>query len=235
MDILPVLDLRDGIVVHARRGERASYAPLRSPLLAGSDPLDVLGAMLAATARAKGSGPPSAAYLADLDGIVRGAPQWSLLDRLRAHSPVPLWLDAGFADAEAAHAAAQRGFVPVVGSESLASIDAMPALHDALSDGGWVLSLDADACGARDPAEVLGRPELWPRTVIAMDLTRVGSSVGAIGDWLRQCMATAPDRRWIAGGGVRDREDIRQLDEAGVAAALVATALHHGSLTQAIR
>ncbi|NBR98589.1 MAG: histidine biosynthesis protein, partial [Betaproteobacteria bacterium] len=32
MQIVPVLDLRDGIVVHARRGDRASYAPLRSSL-----------------------------------------------------------------------------------------------------------------------------------------------------------------------------------------------------------
>ncbi len=35
MRIVPVLDLKGGIVVHARRGQRAEYAPLRSPLVAG--------------------------------------------------------------------------------------------------------------------------------------------------------------------------------------------------------
>ena len=33
MRIVPVLDLKGGIVVHARRGRRAEYAPLRSPLV----------------------------------------------------------------------------------------------------------------------------------------------------------------------------------------------------------
>ena len=35
MRIVPVLDLQGGVVVHARRGDRAGYAPLRSPLVDG--------------------------------------------------------------------------------------------------------------------------------------------------------------------------------------------------------
>ncbi|MBU3694009.1 MAG: nickel transporter [Rhodocyclaceae bacterium] len=230
MDIIPVLDLRAGVVVHAQHGERASYAPLRTPLIATCDPVDVLAAMLAAAARANHRRPPPAAYLADLDGIVQGAPQWALLRRLRDAAPVPLWLDAGFASAAAALEAAQRGFLPVLGSESLGSIDALPTLQDTLTDSSWILSLDADASGPRDPAGVLQHPDLWPLTVIAMDLTRVGSGAGGVGDWLARCMVMAPERRWIAAGGVRGRDDLRMLKTVGVAGALVATALHQGAL-----
>jgi phosphoribosylformimino-5-aminoimidazole carboxamide ribotide isomerase len=230
MDIIPVLDLRDGVVVYAQRGERASYMPLRSQLVAGCEADDVLAALLTAASRANKFCTPPAAYLADLDGIVRGAPQWRLLDRMRAVSPVPLWLDAGFATADAALAAAQRGFVPVIGSESLAGPGGLSTLRDHMADTAWVLSLDADASGPRDPAGVLQRPELWPRAVIAMDLARVGSGAGGLGEWLIRCMSVAPDRNWIAAGGVRSREDLRELEQAGVAAALVATALHRGSL-----
>jgi phosphoribosylformimino-5-aminoimidazole carboxamide ribotide isomerase len=228
MDIVPVLDIRDGIVVHARRGERASYAPLRSGLLAGSEPVAVLEAMLEAVASAGLQSP--AAYVADLDAIVAGKAQWALLDKLRRASPVPLWVDAGFGDAAAAMAAAAHGCVPVIGSETLTTLDGLADALSGLAQARWILSLDHDAQGPRDPAGVLQRPGLWPRDVIAMDLTRVGNSAGGVGTWLETCMGMAADRAWIAAGGVRDRGDLGSLRAAGASAVLVATALHTGAL-----
>lgn len=229
MDIIPVLDIRNGVVVHARRGERASYAPLQSALLAGSDPAATLEALLTAAALASGRA-PVAAYVADLDGIVDGSPQWALLQRLRRSAGVPLWVDAGVSDASAVAAAAKLGLVPVVGSESLRAADTLARLGGLLPPEGWLLSLDADAAGTRDPAGALQQPGLWPRRVIAMDLARVGSGAGALGDWLLRCIRLAPDRAWIAAGGVRSAADLEALDKAGVSAALVASALHDGSL-----
>src|SRR5919202_250232 len=39
MQIIPVLDLRAGIVVQARRGQHSEYAPLRSSLVQGCEPV----------------------------------------------------------------------------------------------------------------------------------------------------------------------------------------------------
>jgi len=231
MDIIPVLDLRDGVVVHARRGERASYAALSSPLVDGCVPTEVLAALLAAASRAADPRPVPAVYVADLDGIGGGATQWELLERLRdAAAPAALWLDAGFADADAALAAAVRGFTPVIGSESLTDISSLATLRRKLSEDAWLLSLDADAAGPRDPSGVLQRCDLWPRRLIAMDLTRVGSAAGGVGDWLCTCMRLATDRHWIAAGGVRHRQDLVRLERAGVSGVLVATALHAGAV-----
>jgi phosphoribosylformimino-5-aminoimidazole carboxamide ribotide isomerase len=227
MDIVPVIDIRGGTVVHARRGERASYAPLQSALVEGSEPLAVLHALLGAVAAA--GSPATAIYVADLDAIVSGQPQWPLLELLRSASLAPLWLDAGFDSAAAALDAARRGFVPVVGSESLRNLDGLPAPAYLTADA-WVLSLDRDASGPRDPAGISQRPDLWPQRVIAMDLTRVGSAAGGVGAWLEACMAMSADRTWIAAGGVRSRSDLRALQAAGASAALVATALHNGEL-----
>jgi len=227
MDIIPVLDVRGGIVVHARRGERASYAPLRSALTRSSEPTVVLRAMLDAAA-AIGLGAP-AAYVADLDAIMTGTAQWDLIGRLRDASPVPLWVDAGFAGAPAAMAARSRGVVPVVGSESLTGLDGF-ATHAGLAPEDWVLSLDRDADGPRDPAGIRGRPDLWPRRVIAMDLTRVGAGAGGVKHWLGACMAISADKAWVAAGSVRGGDDLAALRTAGASAALVATALHEGTL-----
>jgi len=42
--------------------------------------------------------------------------------------------------------------------------------------------------------------------------------------------ATFPDLELLAGGGVRDADDLRALAAAGAAGALVATALHRGTI-----
>ena len=66
MEIVPVIDLKGGIVVHARRGQRAEYAPLRSPLVEGCDAVTVARA-LGAVCRTR------RLYVADLDAL-GGAP-----------------------------------------------------------------------------------------------------------------------------------------------------------------
>ena len=48
MQVIPVIDLSRGRVVHARRGQRELYQPLRSPLCVGSEPLAVVEGLLRA-------------------------------------------------------------------------------------------------------------------------------------------------------------------------------------------
>lgn len=223
MNLIPVLDLAGGIVVHARRGRREQYAPLRSSLLEGHQPLAVLPVLVATSGG-------SAAYLADLDALAGGDRQEGLLRQLAAASPVSLWIDAAYADAASCIAARRSGWIPVVASESLSSIDDLAAIRAVLPADDWILSLDRGPEGLRDPAGAMGRPDLWPRRVIAMDLGRVGSEAGPVGPWLRELVAAAPDREWIAAGGVRNRADLDALATLGVHTALVATALHQGLL-----
>lgn len=228
MEIVPVLDIRGGTVVHAVRGERASYAPVRSVLTTSSDPVAMLQAMFDCI-HASGLH-TCAAYVADLDAIVSGNAQWGLIERLQRASPHPLWVDAGLASAAAARAARARGVVPIVGSESLKSLEGFEG-EGRIDAEHWILSLDRDRLGARDPAGILQRPELWPQRVIAMDLTRVGAALGGVGRWLEACMSMSAGTTWIAAGSVRHRQDLQALSVAGTAAALVATALHDGTLS----
>jgi phosphoribosylformimino-5-aminoimidazole carboxamide ribotide isomerase len=46
--------------------------------------------------------------------------------------------------------------------------------------------------------------------------------------------AEHPDLELIAGGGIRDRDDLLQLARSGCAAALAASALHDGRLSREI-
>ena len=62
MDVIPVLDVQDGVVVRAVRGDSANYRPLETPLAATSDPVDVAKGLRALY-------PFRRLYVADLDGI----------------------------------------------------------------------------------------------------------------------------------------------------------------------
>jgi phosphoribosylformimino-5-aminoimidazole carboxamide ribotide isomerase len=66
-----------------------------------------------------------------------------------------------------------------------------------------------------------------------MTLARVGSGAGPDVDRLAAVRRIASGRRIYAAGGVRDAADLAALAHAGIAGALVATALHDGRLAGA--
>jgi phosphoribosylformimino-5-aminoimidazole carboxamide ribotide isomerase len=245
MQIIPVLDVAQGQVVRAVRGQRSAYRPMRSQLAAGSDPVDLAHALrahpavvAAPTAQAVMTRSPAHAvlYAADLDALGGGAPQAACWARLLAAWPqMQLWLDAGFEDGAQGQALRrQLGTLgerlrPVHGSESLRSRAALAAIAQ---DPQAILSLDCRGGQALDPAACWQAPSLWPRTVIVMTLDRVGAAAGPDLDTLAQLRARAPDpgRRWIGAGGVRVQADVERAAAAGAQAWLVASALHDGTL-----
>src|SRR5262245_50586954 len=102
VQVIPVLDLLDGRVVRAVRGDRAAYRPIVSTLAAGSEPLTVARALLD---RCATPGHDAVLYVADLDAIQGREAHVATLQRLLEQLPdLTLWLDAGFADAQQAQA-----------------------------------------------------------------------------------------------------------------------------------
>jgi phosphoribosylformimino-5-aminoimidazole carboxamide ribotide isomerase len=236
VEVIPVIDLKGGVVVHARRGERTHYAPLRSPLCAGSAPADVVRALL-------GVHPFAKLYVADLDAITGTGGHTGIVAELASTFPgLELWVDGGFADAsEVRRWRGHTRAVPVVGTEVLRNADELRALDASVAlerrRGArlrdWVLSLDwrGDAfCG---DARVLEATAAWPGRVIVMTLARVGAAEGPDVERVRDVRERARDVSVYAAGGVRDGADLRALARIGVAGALVATALHAGTLTKA--
>lgn len=217
MELIPVIDLADGVAVAAAGGDRAGYRPLASPLCASARPADVARGLVAATGA-------RTLYVADLDAIGGRAPQMAALDAIRRAAPgLALWVDAGFHDARSARAFARGlAYTPVLGSETARS------LPDGA--GGYILSLDFRA-GPLGEAALLDMPERWPPTVIAMCLAQVGAAAGPdLAITADICRRAGTQRRVFAAGGVRNAADLAALAALGCAGALVATALHGGTL-----
>jgi phosphoribosylformimino-5-aminoimidazole carboxamide ribotide isomerase len=225
MEIIPVLDLKGGVVVRARMGERHLYAPIATPLAATSDPLDVARGLLAVY-------PFATLYVADLDAIEGRGDNSAALRRVQRGCPgVSLWVDNGIADASAAARWLDAGLGSLVlGSETQADATLVRSLA---ADDRVILSLDFRGAEFQGPPALRDQPASWPAKVIAMTLARVGSGAGPDVDRLAEVRWIAAGRRVYAAGGVRDAADLAALARAGVAGALVATALHDGRLRRA--
>jgi HisA/HisF family protein len=235
MNIIPVLDLRGGVVVRARMGERHRYQPIASPLSPTSDPVDVLRGLLSVH-------PFTTFYLADLDAIEATGGNEPVLHRLRAEFPaLTLWVDNGVADVAAAKRWLDAGLGHlVIGSESQKDMALLRYLvgqdcmnQDRTDHDRIVLSLDFRGDAFQGPDEILAKPALWPRRVIVMTLARVGSGAGPDLKRLAAIQSIAGGREIYAAGGVRDAADLRALKAAGVAGALIATALHERRIVAA--
>jgi HisA/HisF family protein len=223
MDIIPVLDLRGGIVVRAHTGQRDQYRPLESPLSPTSDPVDVMRGLYSVY-------PFKTFYVADLDAIMGTGNNEAVLGRLTAEFPAAVfWVDNGVSDLSSARDWLDAGLGHlVVGSESQHGMALMRRLseHDRV-----VLSLDFRDQGFLGPPALLDDVASWPRRLIVMTLARIGSGAGPDLDRLRAIRESAAARDIYAAGGVRDSADLAILKGAGISGALVATSLHDGRLT----
>jgi len=114
--------------------------------------------------------------------------------------------------------------VMVLGSESQQHIPQV-------TDLDFVLSLDFKNGTPLGIQAWFSEYLFWPKRVIVMNLTRVGSAAGPDLSYLQSMLNTHPEHEFIAAGGVRDYQDLVQLKLLGVSAVLVATALHQDKLS----
>jgi phosphoribosylformimino-5-aminoimidazole carboxamide ribotide isomerase len=233
--VVPVIDLLAGRAVHARGGHRSAYKPVESTLCSGHDPLrlaqayrDLLGL--------------SDLYLADLDAIAAHAPDLKIVRRL-AGAGFNVWLDAGVQDAESIHGIESAGASTVIAAtETLRGPAALADLVRRARAGSVVFGLDLHA----------GRPSLAPgsnwkttepaglivealsagiRRILVLDTAMVGSGrgIGTLG-LVEKLRRDHPGIEVSVGGGVGSRLDLDRLEDLGVSAVLVASAIHDGRI-----
>lgn len=247
--LIPVLDLKDGLVVHAVGGHRDQYQPVRSQLCDSAQPIDV------ATALSKSVG-HNRLYIADLDALEgrtgnRGA--WQQL----VNSGFQIWLDAGVTNVEStlelaswldgiSSVESHTGSADVIlALESLASPDTLSQLSrhndpSAKSMERFVFSLDLRAreVQASTSWQNLSQHDIMAhvhncgiRKAIVLDVAAVGAGQGVPTlDLCRKLHHAFPEIELYSGGGVRNRSDVEAVMATGCHGALVATALHEGSL-----
>lgn len=217
-----VLDVFNGAVVHALRGERSLYEPINkySRIVSSSDPLIVLKEIR-----------PKEIYVADLNMLtcsgnnLAAIADISRTARTMADIGITLAADMDYLP---------KGITPVLGTEtaSMDLIDEAVLLRDIVVSIDMlrrkVLTRDPELM--LEPLDVIRRLNGFPVDgVILLELDRVGTELGLDVDFLEKAVSVS-DHPLILGGGVKDQEDLRTLEGLGFRGALVATAVHNGKI-----
>ena len=232
MKIIPVIDVLNGIAVHAKRGERKRYQPLKSILCKSVDPLDI-----ASTFESSGF---NTLYLADLDAILGKPANFNLYQQIMIQTSLDLMVDAGIADITKAKKVLETEVTKIViGSETLSSLDFVKQAVKSFGEDKVVVSIDlkedkvlsaSETVGSMDAisfAQKLGN--IGINQIILLDLDRVGTEHGINTAILRNILEKT-GVEVLVGGGIRSFHELEKLRKLGVSGALVATVLHNGKL-----
>ncbi|WP_317065684.1 HisA/HisF-related TIM barrel protein [Methanoculleus caldifontis] len=215
MELILAVDLAGGLVVHGKSGMRAGYRPLTWGLSPSAEPEAYLAALR-----------PRFLYIADLESIQGRTPQDDLVRRCAAMVE-RCYLDRGVRSP--AGCAAVADVTPVIGTETGAA-----AIEDLAAYREGYLSIDIKGgrvlpWGIR-PAEMLARAsEFSFEGCIILNIAAVGTEQGLAREDLEEMRASYPGRL-IYGGGVAGVDDIRLLEATGFDGAIIATAVHRGTV-----
>ncbi|MDQ7089303.1 MAG: HisA/HisF-related TIM barrel protein [Methylococcales bacterium] len=222
MKIIPVIDIKQGVAVHAKLGLRQHYQPLKTPLCHSYNVTEVIQCFLQLH-------PFTVIYLADLDAILDEGDNDALIETLRQHYPnITFWVDRGF-QASPSSLSVFSHYQTVLGSESYGE-DKVSYLKNFEKE--FILSLDFSANGESLGAKQLFyEQDLWPKKIILMTLGRVGSYQGVDLDLLMRYQRLNSKIELIASGGVRGITDLFALQKIGIHAVLCASALHNKAIS----
>jgi phosphoribosylformimino-5-aminoimidazole carboxamide ribotide isomerase len=233
LKIVPVIDILNGIAVHAVRGRRSEYQPLKSVLSTSAKPLDVALAF-------KEFG-FSELYVADLDAIMARRPNFSVLKEIADTTGLRLMVDAGIADLQRAKRVLSSHVSKVIiGTETLPSISFVGEVVNALGSESVVVSLDLKGEKVisgfelgifNNPLDLLREFQgMGIDQFVVLDLARVGTEEGVNMPLLREVLKNLKVKVFV-GGGVRDIKDLVKIRKMGAFGVLIATALHAGRIS----
>lgn len=237
MRIIPVIDLLDAQVVHAVRGERSHYKPVKSVLCHAPDPSAVAQAFRDKLGLKE-------IYVADLNAIQNAlsAGHRNVIEYLANKEKMNIILDEGLPDIESARAWLDLGIhKAVIGAETLRVLNDLCKIPADLDPDRLIFSLDmrsgkvlscCSEIASMSAMELLKQLHSggW-REVILLDLSKVGSKEGTNFSLASEARAAFPGLNLLVGGGIARVEELHELKDMGIAGVLLATALHSGAIT----
>ena len=221
-----VLDILNGAVVHAVRGERGSYEPVDrfSKIVSTSEPQAILQEIA-----------PREVYVADLNLIMGRGDNLAAIKKISSQAKT--MADTGICSSSDLDRL-PASVCTVLGTETAS----MQLIQEASRNHGITVSIDMKnrkilsrdpQLSGQTPLQLLKRLNgLTLQGVILLELDRVGTSSGLDMQFLEEARASA-DHALILGGGVKDEEDLLALEEMSFSGALLATALHNGRIPAA--
>jgi phosphoribosylformimino-5-aminoimidazole carboxamide ribotide isomerase len=219
------MDLLNGSVVHAVKGERSKYKPIQDSMICdSSDPFGIISAVN-----------PRELYIADLDHIQDIGDNFEIIKKISGKTKT--MVDIGVKNMIDVQKCAEIADTVIIGTET-ASFEVIekaalqfPGRIIVSIDmkNGYVLTKDTKM-EVRPEDLVRRMDEIGIKDIIILDLGKVGTSIGIDEIFLKKIVEIST-HNILVGGGIKNLDDIEILKRLGIGGALAATALHNGNIS----
>jgi phosphoribosylformimino-5-aminoimidazole carboxamide ribotide isomerase len=231
--IIPVIDILNSKAVHARKGERAKYKPLKSILIDSSEPIEIVK-FLNQKFKFKEF------YIADLDAIIKKKPNLVLLTKILKIPEIDIILDPGIRDsADLVRYSKFKLKKLILGIETINSFDVINEALKVFGKNRIIVSIDMfnrnliskiEELESWTPIDLINRlKEFSVQEIILLDLFRVGQKIGGIPKFYLDIRSNFKGTV-LVGGGIKNFEDLQLYYNHNFSGVLIATALYDGSI-----
>ena len=236
MQVIPVVDIKNGIPVHAIAGIRDAYQSIKNSRFETRSVAALCDQIISEFE-------PAYFYIADLDAIEQGRVNYSLLNELLC-LPTHWLLDVGLKTAAALlslenHLSQSEHWSAIFGSESLSSMEQLELATEKFDASRIVFSCDFRNGQLIGNQSVADQPidSLITRIVgfgihrfIMIDLADVGTDQTSLPNLIEKAELDLASIDLFAGGGIKNQNDLTRFESIGCSGALVATSIHSGEI-----
>ena len=209
MNIIPAIDIKNGKVVKAVKGNRDSYVPIGNDSGFSSDPLKFIRKMTEIYH-------PSIFYIADIDSLISKSDNINLIKNIaRENKYINFWVDIG---GKIDHRLTKKNIIPILCSESCSSIKNINYMYK-----DYIHSYDYKN-------RLLGIDSFknfdssYKTKIILMNIADVGNERGPDYKYIR-AMNKKKSVQYYVGGGIKSTFDINKLELMGFSGVLVSSLL----------
>lgn len=230
--IIPVLDILNGIAVHAKKGERKEYRSLHSKLFKTTNPVEIISKLKDLSFHEF--------YIADLDSILSKRPNLKIYEQILALGNVDLMLDIGIENREDLKIFDQLGINKIIlGLETISNLDIVKNSLHKYGNNSIIISVDMYEGSVISNNRVIEKMTIFDlietfnsigiKEIILLDLFKVGTKVGGIPKKYLE-IKDLFNNRILVGGGIRDIQDVKLYKQKGFDGVILATALYDGTI-----
>ncbi len=229
--LIPVIDLKNGQVVHGKKGQRDHYQPIVSKIVSSSDPINVAKAFWDLGLKEL--------YIADIDALQGKRDNLSVIKDILARQKNQILLDIGITSLSRLNSLVNLNIPKII--LALETLPSEELVQKAIEIAGnkIIISLDMrdekilTQCASLKGLDLIDIASIFydmgVSEMIVLDLASVGSSEGVPFE-TALALKEEIDITVLTGGGVRSLEDVMLLQDLGLDGCLVATALHEGAI-----
>lgn len=231
--IIPVIDILNSQAVHAKKGERTKYKPIKSYLFQSTNPIEIINII-------KSKFDFDEFYIADLDSIIKKTPNFQILEKILSISNIDVILDPGIINLKDILEFSKFKIKSlIIGLETIKNLKVISQSLEILNQKSIIISIDmykgrilsnAKDIENQNPITLIKKIESFGiETIILLDLYRVGQKFGGIPPLYLDILRNFKGDVFVA-GGIKDYRDLLNYKENNFSGVLIATALYDGTI-----